>query len=69
MEMVNQDYAAHGGVAILILLHLTIPVSSNSIQKGTFPCEKFDHFHAPQEFLKEFCPLIRPLHSLSPKLE
>jgi hypothetical protein len=35
-----------------ILPHFRIPVSTNSFQKGIFPCEEFDQFHATQQFLK-----------------
>jgi hypothetical protein len=52
-----------------ILPHFTFPISTNLVQKGIFPCEELDQFHATQQFLKQLCPLIRPYHRLSTNRE
>jgi hypothetical protein len=54
---------------IPILPYLALPIFGNPVQEGDLPCKKFDQLHAPEEFLKQFRPLVRPHHRRSPGLE
>ena len=56
-------------VRCVVLPHFPFPISANSVQEGIFPCEELDLFHATQQFLKQFCPFIRPYHCPSTNRE